>query len=223
MKTSMRALVLLALFALALCAQGIAQTPAAAPVPASTAEFLATLSGGESNAPSDLPPSPIFLSTLCVTNADCPTGNSAATPVASTAAAGPARSRCAAAARCIRRSWPDSKRAGTRARPSLRTGYEPITIDASGDEEVRVIAEFLGWWKGENKSARLAGAAPAGPRPRDVPVQGLGPGRRRVARHLGFRRACLSGERLLDTSRYRGPRGPGPPADRVVWRFRHGW
>jgi hypothetical protein len=74
MKTFTKALVLLALFALALCAQGIAQTPAAAPVPASTAEFLATLSGAPSNAPSDLPSSPILLSTLCVTNADCPTG-----------------------------------------------------------------------------------------------------------------------------------------------------
>ena len=74
MKTSMRALVLLALFALALCAQGIAETPAATPVPTSAAEFLATLSAGPGSAPSDLPPSPIFLSTLCATNADCPTG-----------------------------------------------------------------------------------------------------------------------------------------------------
>ena len=74
MKTSMRALVLLALFALALCAQGMAQTPSAAPVPASTADFLASLSDGPGNVTSDLLPRPIFLSTLCATNADCPTG-----------------------------------------------------------------------------------------------------------------------------------------------------
>ena len=104
MKTSVRILVLLALFALALCTQSIAQTPTAAPVPTNTAEFLATLSAGPGSVPSDLPTSPIFLSMLCVTNADCPTGSSAATPVASTAATGSARSRCAATARCIRRS-----------------------------------------------------------------------------------------------------------------------
>jgi len=78
MKTAMRALVLLALFALALCAQGIAQTPSAAPVPTSVptnaADFLATLSAGQGSATSDLLPSPIFLSTLCATSADCPTG-----------------------------------------------------------------------------------------------------------------------------------------------------
>jgi hypothetical protein len=74
MKTSVRILVLLALFALALCAQGIAQTPSAAPVPTSTAEFLATLSGGQSTAPSDLLPSPISLAMFCATDADCPTG-----------------------------------------------------------------------------------------------------------------------------------------------------
>jgi len=78
MKTSMRALVLLALFALALCAQGMAQTPAAAPVPASvpanTADFLATLSGAPGNVTSDLLPSPVFLAMFCATDADCPTG-----------------------------------------------------------------------------------------------------------------------------------------------------
>jgi hypothetical protein len=74
MKTSMRVLVLFALFALALCAQGMAQTPPAAPIPANTADFLATLSGAPGNVTSDLLPSPIFLSTLCATNADCPTG-----------------------------------------------------------------------------------------------------------------------------------------------------
>jgi len=74
MKTSMRALVLLALFALALCAQGVAQTPPTAPVPASTADFLATLSGGQDTAPGDLLPSPVFLAMFCATDADCPTG-----------------------------------------------------------------------------------------------------------------------------------------------------
>jgi hypothetical protein len=78
MKTFTKALVLLALFALALCAQGIAQTPAAAPVPTSVpsnaADFLASLSGGQSNAPSDLPPAPTFLATVCTSSAQCPTG-----------------------------------------------------------------------------------------------------------------------------------------------------
>jgi hypothetical protein len=73
MKTPAKVLVLLALFALTLCTQCMAAAPAA-PVPTSTAEFLAALSGGQSNAPSDLPPSPIFLATLCATDADCPTG-----------------------------------------------------------------------------------------------------------------------------------------------------
>jgi hypothetical protein len=73
MKTSVRILVLFALLALALCAQGIAQTPST-PVPASTAEFLATLSGAQSTAPGDLLPSPIFLAMFCATDADCPTG-----------------------------------------------------------------------------------------------------------------------------------------------------
>ena len=78
MKTSLRSLVLLALFALALCGQAMAQTPVAAPVPTSgptsTAEFLATLSAGQGTAPGDLLPSPIFLATFCATDADCPTG-----------------------------------------------------------------------------------------------------------------------------------------------------
>jgi hypothetical protein len=76
MKTFTKPLVLLTLFALALCAQGIAQTPAAAPVPSSTADFLATLSGGQSGAPATeaLPPSPTFLSTTCTSSAQCPSG-----------------------------------------------------------------------------------------------------------------------------------------------------
>jgi hypothetical protein len=97
MKTFTKALVLLALFTLALCAQGIAQTPPAAPVPASTADFLASLSG-QNNAPSDLPSSPIFLSTLCVTNADCPTGQLCCYPCGidgcSRACTKPLRGRC---------------------------------------------------------------------------------------------------------------------------------
>jgi hypothetical protein len=70
MKTFPKALVLLALFTLALCAQGIAQTP---PAPA---DFLATLSGGQSNAPATaaLPLQPTFLSTVCTSSAQCPAG-----------------------------------------------------------------------------------------------------------------------------------------------------
>src|SRR5262245_24355444 len=72
MKISATVLVLLALIP---CSQCMAQTPPAAPVP-SVAEFLATLSNGQSTAPDTavLPPSPTFLSTVCHSNADCPTG-----------------------------------------------------------------------------------------------------------------------------------------------------
>jgi hypothetical protein len=84
MKTSLTVLVLLALLTLVPCTPGSAQTPpaptpsvaavtAAAPVPADTAEFLATLSNGQTQTPSDLTPAPLF-KTSCTTNAQCPTG-----------------------------------------------------------------------------------------------------------------------------------------------------
>jgi hypothetical protein len=69
-------LVLLALLALLPLAQAMAQTPPAAPAPvvdAATAQFLATLAGGQTQAPSDLTPAPLF-KTGCNTSADCPTG-----------------------------------------------------------------------------------------------------------------------------------------------------
>jgi hypothetical protein len=55
-------LVLLALFVLIPFAQAVAQTPPApAPVTdAATAQFLATLAGGQTQAPSDLTPAPLF-------------------------------------------------------------------------------------------------------------------------------------------------------------------
>ena len=74
-------LVLLTLLALIPFAQLTAQTPpvavppangAAAPVP-DTAQFLATLSGGQTQAPSDLVPAPSFM-TGCTSNSDCPPG-----------------------------------------------------------------------------------------------------------------------------------------------------
>jgi hypothetical protein len=72
--------VLLALLALIPCAQLMAQTPAAAApsenraaAPAPDAEqFLATLSGGQIQAPSDSVPAPLFM-TDC-TSTGCPTG-----------------------------------------------------------------------------------------------------------------------------------------------------
>jgi hypothetical protein len=78
MKTSATLLVLLALLALIPCtsmAQTPAPTPAVAnttPVPASTAEFLATLSTTPDIA-TNLPPAPQFLTT-CTSSAQCPAG-----------------------------------------------------------------------------------------------------------------------------------------------------
>jgi hypothetical protein len=67
-------LVLLALLALVPFAQAMAQTPPAAPVlDAATAQFLATLSGGQAQAPSDLTPAPLF-TTGCGNGPSCPTG-----------------------------------------------------------------------------------------------------------------------------------------------------
>jgi hypothetical protein len=73
--------VLLALLSLVSFAQSMAQTPPAA-VPASNpaatpapdvAQFLATLSGGQTQPLKDLAPAPTFL-TGCNSNAECPTG-----------------------------------------------------------------------------------------------------------------------------------------------------
>ena len=90
MKTSRIALVLLVMLALIPCARGFAQTAPAAPAPANVAEFLATLSGSSSDAPGTgvLIPNPTLLSTTCTSSTDCPPVSFAATPAASTAAAG---------------------------------------------------------------------------------------------------------------------------------------
>ena len=68
-------LVLLALLSLISFAQSWAQTPPApAPAPdAATARFLATLSGGQPQTPSDLAPAPSFM-TGCTSDDECPTG-----------------------------------------------------------------------------------------------------------------------------------------------------
>ncbi|HEX3552068.1 MAG TPA: hypothetical protein VIA62_02435 [Thermoanaerobaculia bacterium] len=74
-------LVLLALLALLPFAQLLAQTPpvavpaansAAAPAP-DTAQFLATLSPGQTQAPTDLVPAPSFM-TGCTSSSQCATG-----------------------------------------------------------------------------------------------------------------------------------------------------
>ncbi|HEY3567984.1 MAG TPA: hypothetical protein VGP73_08625 [Thermoanaerobaculia bacterium] len=69
-------LVLLALLALTPFAKAMAQAPTTAPAPAidaATAQFLATLAGGQTQAPSDLTPAPLFKSG-CSSSADCPKG-----------------------------------------------------------------------------------------------------------------------------------------------------
>ena len=67
-------LVLLALLALPPFAQAMAQTPPAAPVTdAATAQFLATLAVGQTQAPGDLAPAPTFM-TGCGNGPACPTG-----------------------------------------------------------------------------------------------------------------------------------------------------
>ena len=108
-------LVLLALFSLIPLAQAMAQTgPVAAPLaaplanptaaPASdaaaAAQFLATLSGGQTQTPNDLTPAPSFM-TGCTTSAQCPTGqlccNSCGNPPDGTtcrACMTPIRGRC---------------------------------------------------------------------------------------------------------------------------------
>ena len=71
-------LVLLALLAVLPFAQVVAQTPAvpAAPTAAlalDASQFLATLSDGQSQTPSDLTPAPSFMAG-CTSTAQCPTG-----------------------------------------------------------------------------------------------------------------------------------------------------
>jgi len=69
-------LVLLALLTLFPIAQAVAQTPPAAPAPvvdAATAQFLATLAVGQTQAPSGLTPAPLF-TTGCGNGPACPTG-----------------------------------------------------------------------------------------------------------------------------------------------------
>jgi hypothetical protein len=67
-------LVLLALLALIPFAQVLAQTPTPTPMTdAATAQFLATLAGGQAQAPSDLTPAPLF-KTGCGNGPSCPTG-----------------------------------------------------------------------------------------------------------------------------------------------------
>jgi hypothetical protein len=76
-------LVLLALLALIPFAQAMAQTPPVAAPPANsattpapdaaTAQFLATLSGGQGQTPKDLAPAPSFMAG-CTTSAQCPQG-----------------------------------------------------------------------------------------------------------------------------------------------------
>jgi len=69
-------LLLLALLTLLPVAQAMAQTPAPKPAPvvdAATAQFLATLAGGQAQAPSDLTPAPTFM-TGCGNGPACPTG-----------------------------------------------------------------------------------------------------------------------------------------------------
>jgi hypothetical protein len=75
-------LVLLALLSLIPFAQSMAQTlpvavpaanPVAAPAPDAAAQFLATLSGGQTQTPNDLAPAPSFM-TGCTSSSQCPTG-----------------------------------------------------------------------------------------------------------------------------------------------------
>jgi hypothetical protein len=79
-----RPLLLAALCMLFTVAAGNAQAPAATPqvVPATTAEFLATLADGQSDAPEieDLLPAPKFLSTVCSDDSQCPTGQKCCYP-----------------------------------------------------------------------------------------------------------------------------------------------
>jgi len=65
---------LLALLTLVPFAQAMAQTPAAPAADAATAQFLATLAGGQAQAPSGLTPAPLFVQSGCGNGPACPTG-----------------------------------------------------------------------------------------------------------------------------------------------------
>jgi hypothetical protein len=87
MPTLFRSLLLTSLCMLFIVAVGNAQAPATTPqdVPATTAEFLATLAGDQgdqSDAPEieSLLPTPKFLSTTCTSDAQCPTGQKCCYP-----------------------------------------------------------------------------------------------------------------------------------------------
>ena len=83
MKTRTTVLVLLALFAFTLPCLAETQPAAppvdsvtATPVPTDVADFLATLSGDQTNAPEvqGVLPSPNFASTICTDSSQCPAG-----------------------------------------------------------------------------------------------------------------------------------------------------
>lgn len=82
--STFRPLLLAALCMLLAVAAGSAQAPAATPqvVPATTAEFLATLADGQGDAPEidGLLPSPKFLSTVCTDDSQCPAGQKCCYP-----------------------------------------------------------------------------------------------------------------------------------------------
>jgi len=91
MKRTGTFLVLLALLTLIPNAHGIAQTKPAiaspspqamAPAPENVEDFLATLAGGQNDAPhlGVLPPAPDYLSTVCTSDADCPAGQKCCYP-----------------------------------------------------------------------------------------------------------------------------------------------
>jgi len=75
-------LVLLTVLALIPFARLMAQAPPVAQSPAKSSAapapdvegFLATLSRGQTETPSDLVPDPLFNSTICTSNSECPTG-----------------------------------------------------------------------------------------------------------------------------------------------------
>lgn len=67
-------LVLLALLALVPFAQAMARTPTAPATDAATAQFLATLAGGQTQAPSGLTPAPLFTQTGCGNGPACTGG-----------------------------------------------------------------------------------------------------------------------------------------------------
>ncbi|HEX6901036.1 MAG TPA: WAP domain-containing protein [Thermoanaerobaculia bacterium] len=81
-RSPFRTVLLASLFALFTVAAVHPQAPAATQaVPASTQEFLATLSGDQTDAPAaDVLPTPKFLSTVCTDDSQCPTGQKCCYP-----------------------------------------------------------------------------------------------------------------------------------------------